>query len=509
MSKHKIILPDGREISSGDQGTAIISVSVTESVNAGTDLTLGSTCAASLELKLFVPEGEAPLHAGDEVALYEDGVLLGLFTLEKPTRTGVNQMSVTAYDRVSWLDKELAPWLSGLSAWPYRLDTFARLVCDQCGVTLTGDIPNGDYLITEFTAGEVTGRQLIGWVAEAAGCFCRARPDGVLELAWYRETDIQIGPAGPIFYYQGSLSFEEYRVKPVERVRVQLTEDDVGVVYPLMEGDANTYFVTGNYLLTTDSTEALEPVARGLFERLDGFTYTPCTLTVPASCNVRAGDILTVTDRSGREFRTIVMTRTHAGGKDTLESTGGPDRTSAEALNNSGYRALSGKVFEIRKSIEGLLARAAALENEENISRERLAELEMTARGLEISVSQAEQLHNRQLETINTQLTSLQLAADGLSLSVQEILQNGVDSVTTKTGYTFNADGLTIHKEGEEIHNTVDNTGMYVKRGDETMLRAGADGVVATDVTVRNFLIVGEHARFEAYPTNRVACFYV
>ena len=41
------------------------------------------------------------------------------------------------------------------------------------------------------------------------------------------------------------------------------------------------------------------------------------------------------------------------------------------------------------------------------------------------------------------------------------------------------------------------------------MLKADASGVEATDVTVNNYLVIGDHARFENYPTGRTACFYI
>ena len=110
-------------------------------------------------------------------------------------------------------------------------------------------------------------------------------------------------------------------------------------------------------------------------------------------------------------------------------------------------------------------------------------------------------------------MSTLQQTGDGVSIQVQNILENGVDKVTTGTGYTFKDDGLHIQKSGEEIDNSIDNTGMYVKRGDEVMLQANKDGVIGTDMTVRNYLIIGSHARFEDYTDNDgaagTACFYV
>lgn len=89
-----------------------------------------------------------------------------------------------------------------------------------------------------------------------------------------------------------------------------------------------------------------------------------------------------------------------------------------------------------------------------------------------------------------------------------------VDGVRTEMGYTFDADGLQIHKSGEEIYNLIDNTGMYVNRGADdnevNLLTVNSEGVDALNLTARQYLIIGSHSRFEPYEENgekRTACF--
>jgi hypothetical protein len=61
--------------------------------------------------------------------------------------------------------------------------------------------------------------------------------------------------------------------------------------------------------------------------------------------------------------------------------------------------------------------------------------------------------------------------------------------------------------------NLLDHTGMYVRRSGEVILQANNQGVAARDVSVANFLVIGENARFEDYSSgtdqNRTACFYI
>lgn len=117
------------------------------------------------------------------------------------------------------------------------------------------------------------------------------------------------------------------------------------------------------------------------------------------------------------------------------------------------------------------------------------------------------------IDSLYGQMSSIQQTAENVSIQVQNIIDNGVDKVTTGTGYTFKDDGLHIQRSGSEMENRLDETGMYVMRGNEIMLQANKDGVIGTDMTVRNYLIIGSHARFEDYTDDDgaagTACFYI
>lgn len=369
MLRTIIKLPNGTELSSG-VGTenAIQSATITKCVNDANELSLGSTCANVLEANILVAVGSnLLLNTKDEIEVfYEDEkgqrTRVGLFTLEKPVRASANNMRITAYDRVSWLDKDLSAWLAGLDGWPYSLYTFAGMVCNACGLTLANSsIPNGSYMVQAFSAQEITGRNLMRWIGEIAGRFCRARSDGNIEFAWYESSGVSITPSGARFYYQNGLSYEDYQVETVEKVQIQLTQDDVGVVWPDVTGEKNTYIISGNYLLTTTSSAALLPIAQALYEHLKGISYTPCKVQIPAGIDIDAGHTVQITDRNGKSFVSYVMTKTQSGQRCTLEGTGSRRRDSTTVVNNQTFRALSGKMLEIQKSVEGFSITASEI----------------------------------------------------------------------------------------------------------------------------------------------------
>lgn len=497
MLRNLIVLPDGTEIFSGVVGdNAIKSVQITHCVNSQTELTIGSVCTSMLDASVISPYGGLSIEAGAEVTAYkvdDSGTrhLVGLYTLEKPTRPSANTYKIVAYDRISRLDKDLSQWLANLNVWPIPLLEFAQMVCAECGLTLINDtIPNADYQIQQFSGDGITGRKLMQWCGEACARFLRATPDGDVEFAWYTDTATKITPSGSnggIYYMGGSLSYEDYEVVPIEKVQIRSTADDIGVMYPDIEGEANTYMITGNYLLTASTTDDLLPVAETIHREIRNFVYRPCKVSIPASLGVTAGDIITITDINGITFRTIVMQKTQKGQKDTLECTGSHRRDSSTARHEESYAALNGKILEVKKEVDGL-----RVTNKD--TQGKLAEILLDVDGVRTEVSaQTEEMGN-----IREQMTQIQQSATEVSIRVQNIIDNGVDKVVTGMGYSFTDDGLHVQKDGEGIKSKLDHTGLVVADGDDPTLEATADGVNAKNLTARYYLTV-PHSRFEAY----------
>jgi hypothetical protein len=139
-------------------------------------------------------------------------------------------------------------------------------------------------------------------------------------------------------------------------------------------------------------------------------------------------------------------------------------------------------------------------------------QLEASSDGIKTTVESQEIIEANQT-LISESVTVIEQSVNAISLEVTRILTEGVDKVITSSGYTFNEEGLRIQREGQAIENLLNNLGMYVYRSGDIMLKADASGVEATDVKVNNYLIVGDHARFEDYTdgsgSGRTACFYV
>lgn len=524
MLKNLIVLPDGREIFSGE-GTvnAIQSVTLTQQVNSGTELTIGSVCANMLQATLITPAGELSVALGTELTLYkvfEDGtrVKMGLFTVQKTTRPSANLYKITAYDRLSRLDQDLTQWLQGLEGWPYSLLAFARMVCQACGLNLINQsVPNGDWQIKAFLVSDITGRQLMQWVGQACGRFCRATADGDVELAWYTPTDITIAPQGeyPIF----GLRYGDYQVAPVDKVQIRLTGTDIGAIYG---AGNNAYTITGNYLLATDSQEALQGVAQALYGILHPVSYTPCRVTIPCTTNIQAGDIVHLADRNGKTVCVYVMTKTQAGQRDILECTGNARRDSNFLSNAEKLSAINGKVLEVQAGIEGLKIANRELRGE-IVSAE--TQISQNTEAISLRATKAEMQAAKE-EAVDISRESfdaqLKVMSDSISINVKKTqeLEETVDGmkneksthVVTSTGYTFDETGITIKKSGQSIKTQITEDGMTIYKNTREVLCVNSEGVNAADLHATTFLTIGKgdgRSRFEDYGTDRTGCFWI
>ena len=500
MLAYKLTLEDGTVLDS----SVIRSVTLTEQVSDQTDLCPGAACAACAEIELWAPGNALAIAQGAELTLARLDTAsgaetpAGIFLAEKPEKASANVIRVTAYDRMTLLDKDLSPWLrEQQGAFPMRLDALIRSVCAQCGVALADGtldaLPNAGYQVAAFYADDLTGRQLIQWAAQAACRFARMTPDGQLEFGWYTDhAELGVGPgsaaqqwtalnlAGQLLetadgeiwtfgqeqegYLPGTLSYEDYETAPIDKVQIRQSDDDVGVIYPADETGTNALVLQGNLLLTTQTADALRPVAQAIFEQMRGVSYTPLSVSIQAAGRLPApGEIISVADAYGRRMQTYIMSRTISGQRVTLESTGNARRDSTAAVNEQKYSNLQGKMLEISASVDGLKVTASNLQG-------GMTQLELTVDGLTTQVSgkldeeEAETMIQQSLESITLSASTdgdtskITLSAGGIELSSTDITFDGMVTFAALSGSgmsVINGDNITTGTIGNQAGNTV------------------------------------------------------
>ncbi|MFR8502568.1 hypothetical protein [Gemmiger formicilis] len=388
-----LTLPSGTELRGGQAGSAVENLTLHTAVNAGQEFAIGSAYSDYIEAEIWAdPGGSLQITAGDVLTYYRlddagNRTKVGIFYAEKPTRTKRNSYKVTAYDTMSKLDADFSGWLRANQAqFPKTIWQLVQLACQRAGVTLAGiSLPiNGSYSVQAFYADDLTCRQIISWAAEAAGCYAHMNADGKLQFLTYtdKRSTAKITPDGAsnsTAYYADSLSYEDYTVKAIEKVQIRQSDSDVGVIYPDSTTATNTYAVQGNLLLTTGTEANLKTVVQNLYNVLKNVTYTPCKVSVPSSSGLACGQIVHVKDARGREFDTYLMSATISSGKASFESVGSASRESSSAVNSQSYKNLTGKMLEIKTSVDGLTVTASELSG-------NYSELKQTVDGLSAEV---------------------------------------------------------------------------------------------------------------------------
>ena len=166
------------------------------------------------------------------------------------------------------------------------------------------------------------------------------------------------------------------------------------------------------------------------------------------------------------------------------------------------------RVDKANKQIE-----LVASETESNT--ESISTLQLNTESITASVSSIETHINEELEGVNGNIEELTsrvdatMSAEDVRLEIQTGLSNGVDKVTTSTGFTFNDEGLTVEKSNSEMKTQITEDGMIVYKNNEAVLTANNVGVDAVNLHATTYLIIGTNSRFEDFGTNRTGCFWI
>ena len=426
MLRNKLVRSDGSIIDS----SVIISCEFTEEVNSSANLSVGDVTSSELNLEILSTD----LVEQDEVLTYyiiEDDVetLIGVFNAEKPTVASRTSVKFSAYDNIAKAEKVFSGWLrDNQSMFPMTLGALVTEACEYCGLALaTTAFPQSDIEINAFYADDITCRQILSWASAMAGRFVRADSNGMIEFAWYADaSNVLVAPSsvvdttavnatddgkgnvtlmgnitevtddgeGNVYveipgvkalanngvvslvaemalpYKYGGLSYEVYTTDLIERVQIKHSDDDVGVIYPA-DGDGNCFTVRGNMLLGACSVENITKVATSLYNQLRTISYVPAKVSMPRTISIRAGDIITIRDPNGTEVKTYVMKVAITPSGTNVESTGSKSYDSNAAVAYEKYTNLTGKVLEIKKTIDGLMIKNEDLEG-------KVSGLEMT-----------------------------------------------------------------------------------------------------------------------------------
>lgn len=130
--------------------------------------------------------------------IYQEGtrkryefVPLGYFTAERPKAPDVIDIDLTCYDFMQKFEKDMPAAAELGITYPTSIRNLFVKMCEYVGVPYQISMfINGDAMIQKEPADfeSVTMRDVLKWIAEAAGSNVRFNRDGKLELVWLRRT---------------------------------------------------------------------------------------------------------------------------------------------------------------------------------------------------------------------------------------------------------------------------------------------------------------------------------
>ena len=136
------------------------------------------------------------------------------------------------------------------------------------------------------------------------------------------------------------------------------------------------------------------------------------------------------------------------------------------------------------------------------VLKQTFAKVDKTNKQIDLVVSE--------VGSYGEEINNLRVDMDGISGTVTRIEEDGVNKVTTETGFVFDEQGLTISKSDSTITTTITEDGMTIKNSDEPVLKVDNNGVDAKNLHATTYLFVGKNSRFQDYNNyTRTGCFWI
>lgn len=469
----------------------------------------------SQKIRRWATRGIGAVLSGRTLRLYEGSTMiereyvpLGQFVANRPKAINTNLVRVDATDYMVRFDRVYDDLVIPVGT------TYAdalSMVCERVGIKLASRvfINAGRTLTSTLSLQDVTCREFIGIVAEAACGYARMNRDGELEIAWYSETSLTFDEGG---YSAASLA--EIPTPAIRKLRVANSDSNIGTI--LGDGD-NGYSILDNPLLRVNAVADGVNLSTPIFERLSEFEpYHPGTAILFADWSLQAGDIIRIrVDSRDYWFPIFTVAMTWTGGNTmiTVTNSGSVERPPVSAANRRKFQE-GRRTYSLETDIEGVRSQATSIEESvqsqgetiESTRREFTTLLQQTAEGFAAradSIEETVSQHGDDIEgldssiqTTRTELSSqLQQTASGIEVkitsltTVTEDLEKSLTSVETtlsildgeieaKVDADKIASTLNLSKEGVKIAGKlIDITGTVSLNGDT---KVDANGTLST-----------------------------
>lgn len=208
---------------------------------------------------------------------------------------GKNYIKITAYDELYTKGNiDVASWYKNLS-FPITLGTLRRSLLSRIGLQyVDSNLPNDNVVINkQYNPETLQSLVVLKSLCQINGCFGIINRDGLFEFRYLKQTvnavypSIHLFPSTNLFpggssqspyanaeimgYYR-MVEYQDFEVKPVDKVTIRQKEDDPGITFGSGE---NNYIIQANMFTYGLSNEVLAQIAQEVYFKVQNITYYP------------------------------------------------------------------------------------------------------------------------------------------------------------------------------------------------------------------------------------------
>lgn len=469
----KITFADNTVLGKADVAITGDGVKITDILNGDTDYTFGKAVCKQVEMTLFNVDNkfnnfdftqEFTLQIGVKVGAAFQYVTVGVFKGERPDKVRGKLIDFTAYDRMQKFEVSASDFIENMT-FPVTLGAVFSSLCAAVGVepiTTTFTNSTKNFTFNPFSTSDYTAREVLAWIAEAAGCYARVNADGKVELNTFTTNSYKILKTDRF-----EMSESEFETPVIGKLECYTSYGDQLVTAGT---GTNTYVISDNpFLYIENDTEipALQPYVNAIYAKASLFpAYSPIAVCAEWYPEIKCGDIITVVNDYDEVKTLPIFSQTikwNGFGKVEYESTGGLVREiepvqqrELEAIKKSMLRDtdLSTAVESYLNTQEGKASITSAVEGKfvevssgSTITTTTAIEqlIQKTEKGIESKISLSASYGSgtigsnvRALLTLfaNADSSSIRLSANALDLTATETAgSTSAEEVGTYDGY--------------------------------------------------------------------------
>lgn len=461
----KIIFDDGTVIDKSKISVSSGGLTLTEVLNGETDMTVGRAVSSQAEMVLFNTNGEFQdfnfnqeftLQFGVKINDNFEYINLGIFKGERPEKVRGKLINFSAFDRMVYFDISAEEFITGLT-FPTTLGEIYQNLCSFVGVnpvSLTFINSDKQYTFNPFSGADYTAREILAWIAEAAGAYARFNSAGNVELTWYANKNHTILKTDRF-----EMTESDFTTPAIDRLEVYNSYSDQLVTSGT---GSNTYVISDNpflYIENDTEIEGLQPFVNLIYNRLITFpAYNPSSLRAEWYPEIKCGDIISVVDDYGSiiNFPVFSQTITWKGfGKVEYENTGGLTRE-IEPIQQRELEELKKNMLRTTDLYTSISSYLNTQEGKASITSAVGGEFVQISDGSTITTTNSiEQLVQNTEDGINTKISLTAGVGKGtIGSKVQAMLTLFANTDTSEISLAANAISLTASGGGSSTEET-------------------------------------------------------